>query len=188
MPPAVQLRDVRGHSFIINPANIFAIRPAAITVDGDPVACFCIHPAGPAPEIGAFAPELPHVHGPLDKLLREIFGVVEEPRDPHQWDDCGKGQYLFDIGNSSTGQVGFCARMAGESAQDALDRLKEILAPYDDTIASLGELAEHEEGEYMNTYLNTDNITLADITDFEADDADDADEAETEAEPSPPGE
>lgn len=82
--------------------------------------------------------------------------------------------YHFSLGNSSTGPVGFCARIVAESPEAALQELKQHL-PAEHELD-----LEDEDGDpigkapgspYIEVYFNIDAITVADID--EVDDEDD---------------
>lgn len=67
--------------------------------------------------------------------------------------------YHFDLGNSTDGPIGFCARVTAESAEAAIEILKEALP-------ESVEIGCHDETgsiEYLAVYLNADAITLSDI-------------------------
>ena len=72
--------------------------------------------------------------------------------------------FHFDVGNSSTGPIGLCARVKARTREEALEVLKAELPE---------ELRAHsdnpEEGiEYINVYINDGAITVADIDDEES--------------------
>ena len=67
--------------------------------------------------------------------------------------------YHFSLGDSSTGPIGFCARILAPSPERALELLREALPeelPAD-------ELADHSVVEYIRVYLNQDAISVLDI-------------------------
>ena len=68
--------------------------------------------------------------------------------------------FHFDLGNSSDGPVGFCARILAESPEEALDTLKEKIG---DGSFPVRETQE----EYLCVYINSDEITVNDIDDVE---------------------
>ncbi len=72
--------------------------------------------------------------------------------------------YHFDLGNSSVGPVGFCARVSATSKVNAVAKLHARLdedyeVPYDAT--------DGEIGEYLCVYFNHDAITVKDIDEWE---------------------
>lgn len=83
--------------------------------------------------------------------------------------------YLFSLGNSTDGPVGFCVRVIAPSKKVALQKLKEAL-PQD---LELESFVDPDEGpdtarvEYFNVYINPDAITVKDIEDSETEDAND---------------
>lgn len=83
--------------------------------------------------------------------------------------------YLFSLGNSSTGPVGFCARVTGDTPEAALATLKEHL---DSIMGGRGGLEAHkffdtnESIEYVTVYFNADAITVTDIEESETEDED----------------
>jgi hypothetical protein len=71
--------------------------------------------------------------------------------------------YLFSCGNSSSGTVGFCARVRATSKKEAVKILHEAMpecesaAPYD-----------HEDAiEYIHFYTNTEAVKESDIEEWE---------------------
>lgn len=68
--------------------------------------------------------------------------------------------YHFDLGNSNTGPIGFCARITAETPEEALRILRDALPD---------ELSADTSGgahvEYINVYFNPDAVTVADIDD-----------------------
>jgi hypothetical protein len=70
--------------------------------------------------------------------------------------------YHFDIGNSSTGPVGVCARVNADSPEQALTRLQDYLAALEEI--ELKRIAGAEPYiEYCNVYTGPENITVEDI-------------------------
>jgi len=72
--------------------------------------------------------------------------------------------FLFSVGNSSQGPVGYCARIWAESKEDALEILRAAI-PFEQTILERGD--HHERVEYMIAYFNPDAIMLEDIDENE---------------------
>ena len=76
--------------------------------------------------------------------------------------------YHFDIGNSSTGPLGFCARVTAYSKEEAVEVLRNRFSR---------DICEHEigkqgirSGDYCCVYFNADAITVNDIDDWESED------------------
>ncbi len=70
--------------------------------------------------------------------------------------------YLFSLGNSNVGPIGFCARIRANSKAKALYLLKEVL-PTD-----VGVDPYEDEGvEYIRVYFNDEAVTVTDIEDWE---------------------
>lgn len=90
-----------------------------------------------------------------------------------------KTSYHFDIGNSSEGPIGLCARVTADSPEQALKLLKAAL-PEEIEV----ELVDGDDGhvEYINVYLNDDFISTKDI-DEENDPDEDDDSWDGEDEP-----
>ena len=75
--------------------------------------------------------------------------------------------YHFSIGNSTTGPVGFCARVMACSKKDAVALLTEEL-PHEAAITE-GPCAPVERAvEYMRVYFNPSAITENDIDEIDA--------------------
>lgn len=87
--------------------------------------------------------------------------------------------FHFNVGNSSTGPIGFCARITAETEELALQKLRNGL----DEIGQ--ELdARHlrsESGDYLNVYFNGDFVTVADIDDSQDLDGESEEEEASEA-------
>lgn len=74
--------------------------------------------------------------------------------------------YHFDLGNSSTGSIGMCARVKANSAEAALASLKKAL----ETLHGIELKANFDipdEIEYLNVYTNPEMITPNDIDEEE---------------------
>ena len=79
--------------------------------------------------------------------------------------------YHFDLGNSSDGPIGFCARVTASSPEEALAALKDALPEDNQLSMSWADVARGME--YMTVYLNPSAITVDDIdevNDLETDD------------------
>lgn len=68
--------------------------------------------------------------------------------------------FHFDCGNSTDGSVGFCAVVRADSAEGAVELLKERLP----SSVRVRPLDGQEEGEYIEVYFNGDKITVSDIS------------------------
>lgn len=66
--------------------------------------------------------------------------------------------YHFDLGNSTDGPVGFCARVLAESPEEAVEKLREAMP--EQMEANLGD-----DVEYFVVYLNADAVTAKNIDD-----------------------
>jgi len=81
--------------------------------------------------------------------------------------------FHFDVGNSTTGPIGFCARVRAKSKEEALKILKSNL-PEEHELGG-----NKEEGiEYLNVYFNEEKVFLKDIDDGEDVDEDEEGEGE----------
>lgn len=69
--------------------------------------------------------------------------------------------YHFDLGNSSSGPIGFCARVTANSPEEALAALKDALPEDIQLSMAWGDVARGVE--YMTVYLNPAAITVDDI-------------------------
>ena len=75
--------------------------------------------------------------------------------------------YLFSIGNSTDGPIGFCARVAAPTAERALTQLRKALWDHypNQAIADIAVPGL----EYCTIYVNPDAITIKDIEEVCAD-------------------
>jgi hypothetical protein len=75
--------------------------------------------------------------------------------------------YTFDLGNSNDGggPVGFVARVHAFSAGKALDKIQKFTAPFLDNPIELQ--SEDGDVEYLNIFINANNIGLDDILEVE---------------------
>ena len=65
----------------------------------------------------------------------------------------------FDLGNSTDGPIGFCARVTAKNEKEALGLLRERLPD---------SIYVHEDGwEYIEIYLSPHNISVDDISEWE---------------------
>ena len=72
--------------------------------------------------------------------------------------------YLFSLGNSTDGPVGFCARVKGTSPEDALAKLRAALP---EVVEVLDGNSDDDAIEYLNVYINPDAVTVEGIEDQE---------------------
>lgn len=92
--------------------------------------------------------------------------------------------YHFDLGDSSAGPIGACARVTAKNCEEAARILRRALA----LLERECEVLRHEEGiEYLTVYFNPDQITVANIDDEEPDedglDCSEREHPETECSP-----
>lgn len=69
--------------------------------------------------------------------------------------------YHFNIGDSSTGPIGFCARIAADSEEEAVEKLIQLI-PHEHVIFN-----DTSAGEYLAVYFNVGRITADDIDESE---------------------
>lgn len=80
--------------------------------------------------------------------------------------------FIFDVGNSNTGPVGYVARIRAASPEAALARLRGLLPEY-----QLVDCDGLQLGEYINVYFNwEDQPTLDALDDAEHEDSYETDE------------
>jgi len=72
--------------------------------------------------------------------------------------------YHFSLGNSTTGPVGYCARIEAESAQDAIAKLETVLEELDYRSC---DLWSGPGGQYLQVYFNAEPISENDIDEIE---------------------
>ncbi len=70
--------------------------------------------------------------------------------------------YHFSCGNTMDGPLGLCAEIMAESEEDALSRLRSVLA---DSLGSCGELTVRNGDSlgYVNIYVNPSYVRKRDI-------------------------
>lgn len=72
-------------------------------------------------------------------------------------------EYHFSLGNSTTGPIGFCARVKAYSEEEAVDVLRNSL-PREISITPAADLdADMKRVIYIEAYLNPDVIRKEDI-------------------------
>ncbi len=74
--------------------------------------------------------------------------------------------YHFDVGNSTSGPIGFCARVNARSRAHALELLRKAL-PTDLEIVKDDYAADGVGIQYIAVYVNEDYVKASDIDDFE---------------------
>ncbi|WP_415912515.1 hypothetical protein [Neptuniibacter sp. QD37_11] len=74
----------------------------------------------------------------------------------------------FDLGDSNNGPIGMCAVMHADTEEQALEKLKESLPP--SVMVPVDGL--EKPSEYIEIYINADNITINNIDDVECDEGD----------------
>ncbi len=76
----------------------------------------------------------------------------------------GLHSYHFDVGNSTDGPIGYCARVWAHSKEEALSSLREeLIYQGNETQIQTGRSAI----EYLNVYFNEDAVQLSHIDEFE---------------------
>lgn len=86
--------------------------------------------------------------------------------------------FHFDLGNSSVGPIGFCARIKAETPEAALEILKAALPQELAADDGFEDATEEGEVEYIRVYFNADAVTVANIDDEEDVDDEDGDSDE----------
>ena len=75
--------------------------------------------------------------------------------------------YHFDVGNSSKGPVGFCARVKAENEKEAVSKLRNLLEHSEHFEIDLA-VEDRDKGiEYLNFYVNPAYVFESDIDDSE---------------------
>jgi hypothetical protein len=86
--------------------------------------------------------------------------------------------YHFDLGNSTDGPIGMCARITAKDEVTALNILRNCLEDnlqYGDVIEIKLSHGQREAGvEYVCVYISPDNINVTDINESETEEVDDA--------------
>ena len=72
--------------------------------------------------------------------------------------------YHFSIGNSYPGSIGYCARVNATSKKEAVELLKDVLPSSLEVDVDL-----YGSGEYVEIYLNLDEITTGSIDEVDDD-------------------
>lgn len=72
--------------------------------------------------------------------------------------------YHIDVGNSTEGHIGLCARVKAHSKQEAIDKLKDALV---EELQIANDLNGDDDIEYVNVYLNPEAFKVKDIDDEE---------------------
>lgn len=90
-------------------------------------------------------------------------------------------EHHFDLGNSNTGPIGFCAVITADTPEEALAILKENLPEELLVDANLPG-----DKDYIQVYFNDEAITLKDNDYSEDLDEEEEDDGEEDAEETPP--
>lgn len=69
--------------------------------------------------------------------------------------------YHFDLGNSTDGPIGMCARILAHTKREALEVMKEVLPEWIEVTTGDPRV------EYIHVYIGEENITTADIDEWE---------------------
>lgn len=86
--------------------------------------------------------------------------------------------YHFDLGDSSDGPVGYCARVTAASPAQAVSRLREAIAGMGDCVRPFDDCTDDDSLrpgpgiEYIRVYMNAERITAEAIDDWEERDED----------------
>lgn len=77
-------------------------------------------------------------------------------------DDEAMNSYLFSLGNSYPGPIGYCFRVIAASPEEAVEKAKEITT--DLQTVSIADSIQNDALEtYFNIYINPEAITVGDI-------------------------
>ncbi len=76
-----------------------------------------------------------------------------------------KKSFHFSLGDSSTGPIGFCARIVAANKDEAVARLRDLLETNTDDVG--GVMVLDSGPEYIQAYINPEAITASDIDDTE---------------------
>jgi len=71
--------------------------------------------------------------------------------------------YHFSCGDSAQGPLGLCARVAANSKQDALRKLRRALSDSTGAAGEINVAVASRKIEYIEFYVSPHNIRLADI-------------------------
>ncbi len=74
--------------------------------------------------------------------------------------------FHFDLGNSSPGPVGYCARVIAATSAEALQKLKNAM-PDEVEIHKCIDRTEHPDIQYITVYFNPAALRIRDIDDEE---------------------
>ena len=78
--------------------------------------------------------------------------------------------YHFDVGDSTDGPIGFCARVRAASKNEAVGILKDVVGANCDIELTRNLISSQaSQIEYMNVYLNADALSAADIDEVDVD-------------------
>lgn len=79
--------------------------------------------------------------------------------------------YHFNIGNSTSGHLGMCARVTADTRKQAVAILRDFLQACTDVDVKRNT-DRNDAVEYCNVYINPDAVSLADINDDETEETD----------------
>ena len=68
-------------------------------------------------------------------------------------------EYFFDMGNSTWGPIGFCARVWAETAEEAAEKVRDSLPEF------LPVESDDKSISYINVYFNPDVLAASDAKD-----------------------
>lgn len=69
--------------------------------------------------------------------------------------------YLFSLGDSDKGPVGFCARVKADDPEAAVAKLREFLNEIDNSMQA--RILDRDDIEYVEVYFNPKAISATDI-------------------------
>ena len=75
----------------------------------------------------------------------------------------------FSVGDSTSGPVGFCARVLASTRNEALAKLKRVLNRCTGTACEVALRCPAEDAEYFTIYFNPEGIRVSDIDEVESD-------------------
>lgn len=76
--------------------------------------------------------------------------------------------YHFSLGNSSTGPIGYCARLSAHSKKEAVEILKRVIALEVEVPRCSDKDSDNARVEYIEAYLNEEAIKESDIDEVDA--------------------
>ena len=76
--------------------------------------------------------------------------------------------YHFSVGNSTSGPIGFCARVPARTRNEALAKLKRTLNSCTGIACEVALRCPAEDVEYFAIYFNPERIRVGDIDEVES--------------------